>query len=177
MPLVEGGDGDYFRSDRQSCLQGRVVVTSIDPVPGVVVVPGPNSGVHIPGADAGNEQQVICVTEGLDGLPVLVRGAKGEAVGGEVGVHAVEAAGEDVVLVALLDDESDENPVVRRASDVVGALRFQELRPGLGRSQVGVVDIKQRQDSPCAGPESVEGVMFSITEGEKAKNSVIINCM
>ncbi|TNN47895.1 hypothetical protein EYF80_041896 [Liparis tanakae] len=68
-------------------------------------------------------------------LLVLVGGAEGEAVGGEVGVDAVKAAGQDVVLVALFHDEGDEDAVVRRAPDAVGAAGRQELRPGLRRHQ------------------------------------------
>jgi len=164
VPLVKGSDGDDFRSDGQRRLQRRVVVASVDPVPGVVVVPRPNRRVHVARTHAGDEQQVVGVAERLDGLPVLVGGAKGEAVGGEVGVYAVEAAGQDVVLVALFHDEGDEDAVVRRAPDAVGAAGRQELRPGLRRHQVGVVDVEQRQHSPRAGFESVEGAVLSVPE-------------
>ncbi len=68
------------------------------------------------------------------------------------------------MFVALFNNEGDKNPVIRRASDAVGAFSRQKLRPGLWWSQVGVIDIKQRQDSPCAGPESVKGAMLSIPE-------------
>lgn len=68
------------------------------------------------------------------------------------------------MFVALFNNEGDENPVIRRASDAVGAFSRQKLRPGLWWRQVGVIDIKQRQDPPCAGPESVEGAMLSIPE-------------
>lgn len=73
MPLIKGSNGDDFWSDRQSCLQGCLVVTSIHPVPGVVVVPRSNGCVDVPWAHAGDEQQIVGVAECLDGLPVLVR--------------------------------------------------------------------------------------------------------
>lgn len=95
-------------------------------------------------------------------------GAKREAVGSKVGVHAVEAAGQNIILVALLDNEGEENPIVRRASDAPGAFSCEKLRPGLRRGQVGVVDVKERQDFSCAGPESVKGSMFSIPVKKKA---------
>lgn len=69
--------------------------------------------------------------------------------------------------MALLDNECDENPIVRRASDAVGAFSCQEFCPGLGRRQVGVVDVKQRQYSPGARLEFVEGAMFSIPEKDE----------
>lgn len=71
------------------------------------------------------------------------------------------------MFVALFDNEGDEKAVVSRPSDAVGAFSRQELRPGLWWCQVGVIDIKQRQDLPGAGPESVEGAMLSIPEKSK----------
>lgn len=96
-----------------------------------------------------------------------MRGAEGEAVGGEVGVDAIKPARSDVVLVALLHDEGDENAIVRGPSDAVSAFGCQELRPGLRRRQVGVVDIKQRQNLTCTGLESVEGAVVSVPEKSK----------
>ena len=69
--------------------------------------------------------------------------------------------------MALLHDKGEEDAIVRRASDTVGTFRAEEIGPGLGWHQVGVVDVKQRQDSPRAGPESVEGAMLSIPEENK----------
>ncbi|PWA24125.1 hypothetical protein CCH79_00016796 [Gambusia affinis] len=132
MPLVEGGDGDDFWSDGQSRLQGRLIVTPVDPVSGVVVVPRSHGGIHVAWTDAGDKQQVVCITELLDGFPVLVRGAEGETVRGKVSVHAVKAAGQDVMFVALLHNQGNENAIVRRPSDTLGAFGCQELRPGFG---------------------------------------------
>ena len=73
------------------------------------------------------------------------------------------------MFVALFNNEGNKNPVVWCASDGVGALSGQELCPGLWWSQIGVIDIKQGQDSPRAGPESVEGAMFSIPKKNKTK--------
>lgn len=93
-----------------------------------------------------------------------MRGAEGEAIGGEVGVDAIKAARSDVMFVALLHDEAHENAVVRGPSDAVSAFGCQELRPGLWRRQVGVVDVKQRQNLTSAGSESVEGAVVSVPE-------------
>ena len=98
-------------------------------------------------------------------MPVLVGGAEGEAVGGEVGVHAVEAAVEDLVLVALLHHQRHEDAVVGRAAEAVRALGSEELRPGLGRRQVGVVDVKEGQHLARARPETVEGAVCPVPEG------------
>lgn len=162
VPLVEGRNGHDFWPDGQGRLQGRLIVASVHPVPGVVVVPRPDGCIHVAGADAGDEEQVVGVAEGPDCFPVLVRGAEGEAVGGKVGVDAIKAARSDVVFVALLHDEGDENAVVRGPPDAVSAFGCQQLRPGLWRRQVGVVDVKQRQNLTRAGPESVEGAVVSV---------------
>lgn len=73
VPLVEGSDGDDFRPHGQGRLQGRLVVASVHAVTGVVVVPRPHGRVHVAGAHAGDEEQVVGIAERLDGSPVLVR--------------------------------------------------------------------------------------------------------
>lgn len=176
VPLVKGSNGDDFWSRSQSGLQGRLVVPSIHPVSGVVVVPWAYGCVHVAWADAGNEQQVVGVTEGFDGFPVLMGGTEREAVGGKVCVNAIKAASLDVMFVTLLHDECHENTVVRCPSDAVGAFRRQQLCPGLWWCQVGVIDVKQRQDPPCGGPESVEGAVFSIPEGKTGGFQSVKTC-
>lgn len=59
VPLVKGRNGNNFWPDGQSRLQGRLVVASVHPVPGVVVVPRPDGCVHVPGTDAGDEEQIV----------------------------------------------------------------------------------------------------------------------
>lgn len=92
VPLIKGSNSDNFWSDRQSCLQGCLIVTSIHAVSGVMVVPRSNSGVYIPWTHTGNKQQIVCIAKRLDGFPVLVWWAKREAIGGKVGVHAIKTA-------------------------------------------------------------------------------------
>lgn len=121
VPLVKGGDGDDIRSHRQRGLQRGLVIASADPVTRVVVVPRPNRSVYITWPGTGHEKQVVSIAEIFDGLPVLMRRAVGKAVGCKIGVHAVEATCEDVVLVTFLNDKADEDPVVRRSSQAVGA--------------------------------------------------------
>lgn len=162
VPLVERRDGHHLGPDVQCRLQGRLVVAPVDPVARVVVVPRPDAGVDVAGAHAGDEEEVVALAEGLEHLPVLVRGAVGEAVGGEVGVHAVEAARQDVVHVALLHHQGDEDRVVGRAAHAVGAARAQELGPRLRRSQVGVVDVEQWEALARAGDELVKGSVVAI---------------
>lgn len=86
-----------------------------------MVVPRPDSCVHVARSSTGHEKQVVSVAEIFDGLPVLMRGAVRKAVGRKVGVHAVEASCQDVVLMTLFDDQADEDPVIRRSSQTVGA--------------------------------------------------------
>lgn len=74
--------------------------------------------------------------------------------------------------MALLHDQADEEGVVRRPPDAVGAFCRQELRPRLGGDQVGVIDIEKGQDSAGVGPEPVEGAVLSIPEKIKMKESI-----
>lgn len=127
VPLVERRDGDDLRPRVERCLQGCLVIAAVHPVARVVVVPRPDAGVDVAGPHTGDEQEVIAVAESLDGLPVLMGGAEGEAVGGKVRVHAIEATGEYVVLVALLHDQRDEDGVIGGAAHAVGAGGSQKL--------------------------------------------------
>lgn len=162
VPFVKRRDGDHLRPHAERCLQGCLVVTAIYPVASVVIVPRSNAGVDVTRSNTGDEKKVVSIAEGLDGLPVLVRGAKGEAVGSEVSVHAVEAARENVMLVPLLNDQSNENRVIGRATNTVGACGSQKFRPGLRWSQIGVINVEERKALPSAGGESVESPMVPI---------------
>lgn len=72
VPFVKRRYGDNLWPHVQRRLQGRLVVTAVDPVAGVVVVPRPDAGVDVAGSHTGDEDEIVAVTEGLDGLPVLV---------------------------------------------------------------------------------------------------------
>lgn len=113
VPFVKRRDGDDVRPHVQRRLQGRLIVTAVHPVAHVVVVPRPDACVDITRADAGDEEEVVAVAKSFDGLPVLVRGAEGETVGSKVSVHAIKATCQDVVLVALLHNQGDEDGVIR----------------------------------------------------------------
>lgn len=121
VPLVKRSDGNDIRPHRQHCLQRGLVIASVDAVPCVVVVPWPNSRVYVTWPGTGHEKQVVSIAEIFDGFPVLMRRAVGKAVRRKVGVHTVEAPCQDVVLVTLFHDQADEDPVVRRSSQTVGA--------------------------------------------------------
>lgn len=112
VPLIKGSDGDDFWPGIERRLLGRLKVATVHPVAHVVVVPRPDARVDITGSNAGDEDEIIAVTESFDCLPVLVRRAEGETVGGKISVHAIKAPGEDVVLVALLNYQGDEDGVV-----------------------------------------------------------------
>lgn len=162
MPFVKRRDGDDLRPHVECRLQNRLVVATVHPVASVVVVPRSNAGVDVTGSNAGDEEEVVPVTEGLNGLPVLVGGAEGEAVGGEISVHSVEATCQDVMLVTLLNNQSDEHGVVWGAAHTMGAGGSQKIRPGLWWSQIGVIDVEERKTFPCAGSELVEGSMITV---------------
>lgn len=83
MPFIERGDGDNLRPHCQGCLQGCLIVLAIDPVPCIVVVPGPNAGVNVARPHTGNEHEVVGIAEVFHSFPVLMGGAEGETVGGK----------------------------------------------------------------------------------------------
>lgn len=112
MPFIERRDGDHLWTYIQCCLQGRLIVAAVDPVPCVVVVPRPDACVNITRSHAGDEEEIVAIAESFDGLPVLVRGTKREAVGGKKSVHAIKSACKYVVLVALLHNQSNEDGVI-----------------------------------------------------------------
>lgn len=112
MPFVKRRYGDDLWAHAERRLQGCLVVTPVHPVARVVVVPRADAGVNITRPHTGDEQEIVPVTESFDGLPVLVRRTKGEAVRGKVSVHAIEAACQDVVLVTFLHDQGYKDGVV-----------------------------------------------------------------
>lgn len=117
VPLIERGDRDNLRPHSQGCLQGCLVVLAIDPVPRIVVVPRPDAGVNVARPHAGNEHEVVGIAKVLHSFPVLMGGAEGETVGGEVGVHAVKSSSQDVMGVALLHQQRYEDPVIGGVAD------------------------------------------------------------
>lgn len=50
--------------------------------------------------------------------------------------------------MAFLYDQGEEDAVVGRAAEGVGAGGVEQVGPGLRRGQVGVVDVEQRKDPP-----------------------------
>lgn len=102
MPFVKRRYGDNFWACIERGLQSCLIVTAVHPVARIVVVPWTDAGVDVTRSHARDKKEIVPVTESFDGLPVLVRRAKGEAVGGKVSVHAVKATCQDVMLVTLL---------------------------------------------------------------------------
>lgn len=66
------------------------------------------------------------------------------------------------MLVALLHDEGDEDTVVRRAAQAVGARGVEQVGPVLRRRQIRVINVEQRQDIPRARGELVEGSVVPV---------------
>lgn len=172
MPLVEGGDGDYLRPHSQGRLQGCLIVLAVDPVPSIVVVPGPDAGINVPRPHARDEHQVVGITEVLHRFPVLMGGAKGEAIGGKVGVHSVKSCSKDVVRVVLLHEQSYEDPIIGSVADRVRPIVSQEVGPGLRGCQVGVVDIKEWETLAHAILITVKCTMGAIPEEQEGEASV-----
>lgn len=112
VPFVKRCDGDDLWPHIQCRLQGRLIVTTVHPVARVVVVPRSDAGVDITRSNAGDEEEIVAITKSFDDLPVLVRGAEGEPVGSKISVHAIKATCQDVVLVALLHNQGNEDGVV-----------------------------------------------------------------
>lgn len=134
MPFIKRCNRDDLWTYIQCCLQGRLIITPVHPVACVVVVPRPDACVNITRSHAGDKKEIVAIAESFDGLPVLVRGTKWEAVGGKISVHAIKSTCKYVVLVALLHNQCDENGVIGWAAHTVGASGSQKFRPGLWRS-------------------------------------------
>lgn len=122
VPFIEGRYGDKIGLGPQCGTQRGLIVLAVDAVSGVLEVPGSHARVNVAGPHAGDENQVIVLTEGFEGLPVPLGGPVGEPIGGKVGVDAVEARRQDIPLVLLLHQQGDEDGVVWSMSDAA-ALR------------------------------------------------------
>lgn len=174
VPLIERRDGDNLGPHGQGCLQGCLVVLAIDPVPSIVVVPGPDAGVNVARPHAGDEHEVVGITKALHSLPVLMGGAEGETVGGEVGVHAVKPGRQDVVGVALFHQQRNEDPIVGGVADGVGPVGSQEVGPGFRGCQVGVIDIKEWKALTHAVLIAVKRIMGAIPEEQEGEQPELV---
>lgn len=172
MPLIEGGDGDYLRPHSQGCLQGCLIILAVDSVSSIVVVPGPDAGVDVPRPHTRDEHEVVGITEILHSFPVLMGGAKGEAIGGKVGIHSVESRSKDVMGVALLHEQSYEDPIIGSVADRVRPILCQEVGPGLGGCQIGVVDIKEWEALAHAILIPIKCTMGAIPEEQEGEAEV-----
>lgn len=112
VPFIKRCDGDNLWPHIQRRLQGRLIVATVHPVTHVVVVPRSDAGVNITRSNAGDEEEIVAVTKSFDGFPVLVRRAEGETIGSKISVHAVKATCQDVVFVALLHNQGNEDGVI-----------------------------------------------------------------
>lgn len=164
VPLIEGSYRDKIWLGLEGGAQRGLVVLAVDAVSGVLKVPGSHARVDVAGPHAGDEEQVVVLAEGLERLPVALGGAVGEAVGGKVGVDAVEARRQDVPLVLLLDQQGDEDGIVRGVPDAAALRVLQEFGPLLRVEQVGVVDVKERKELPGVGPVLEEGRVVTVPE-------------
>lgn len=66
------------------------------------------------------------------------------------------------MFVAFLYDQGEEDTVVWRAAEGVGASGVEQVGPGFRRDQVGVIDVEQRKDPPRGRPEAVEGAVVPV---------------
>lgn len=164
MPFIEGGYGDKIGLGLQRGAQRGLVVLAVDAVPGVLEVPGSHASVNVAGPYAGDEDQVVVLTEGFERLPVALGGPVGKAIGGKVGVDAVKARRQDIPLVLLLHQQGDEDGVVRRISDAAALRVPQEFGPLLRVEQIGVVDVEERKELTGAGPVLEKGRVLTVSE-------------
>lgn len=164
MPFIEGGDRDKIWLGLQRGAQRGLVVLAVDAVSGVLEVPGSHARVNVAGPHAGDEDQVVVLAEGFERRPVALGGAVGEAIGGKVGVDAVEAGRQDVPLVLLLHQQGDEDGVVPSISDAAALRVLQEFGPLLRVEQIGVVDVEERKELAGVGPVLEEGRVITVTE-------------
>lgn len=92
MPFVERCYRDDLWPGRQCCDKRVLVVFPINAVPCVLGVPWPNTSVDVTRPYTWYEQQVIIITEGFNGSPVVLRGTVSKAIGGEIRVESIKSA-------------------------------------------------------------------------------------
>lgn len=127
MPLVKRSHRDDLGPGLQRHSQRRLVIPAVEAVPRVLTVPGPDASVDIAWTYAGDENQIVAITEGFNGSPVHLSGTVGKAVSRKVRVDAVEAGGQDFLFMLLLHEQSDEDAVVCRVSDASRPRALQQL--------------------------------------------------
>lgn len=129
MPLVKRSHGDDLGPDLKRRSQRRLVILAVDAVTRVRTVPRPDAGVDITWSYARYKNQIVTVTESLNGSPVPLGGAVGKAISRKVRVDAVEAGGQNFVCMLLLHQQSDKDAVVCRVSDASRPGALQQLCP------------------------------------------------
>ena len=149
VPLVVRRHADDRRPRGEGRLPQAVVGGALFAVALVVRVPGSHAQVGVTGAHARHEEQPVRAGVLPHGRPVRRGRAEREAVGREVGVGAVEAAGQQRLAVARADPQADHHGVIGRAAQGHRAVRPQQRGPFGGRRQVRVVDV---DDGTTAAP-------------------------
>lgn len=164
MPFIKRRDRDEIRPGLQRSTQRGFVVFAVDAVSSVLEVPGPNARVDIPGAHTWDEDQVVVFTKSFNGLPVPLSGPIRKPIGGKVGVETIETGRQDIPLMFLLDQQGDEDGVVRGIPDAVALRVLEQLGPLLRVDQVGVVHIEEGKKLAGVGPVLEEGRVLPVSE-------------
>lgn len=120
VPFVEGSDGDEGWFGLDGCGPGSIVVGALFAVAGVAVIPGSDAGIDVAGGDAWDEEFLVFPGPAGEAGPVLEGGSEREAVGGEIGVEAIEVALGHEAFLVLFDPEADDDCVVGGIADGLG---------------------------------------------------------
>ncbi len=136
MPFIKRCYRDKIRPGLQCGTQRSFIVFAVDAVSRVLEVPGSDAGVDIPGAHARDEYQVVIFAESFNRVPVPLSGTIGKPISGKVGVDTIKTGSEDIPLVFLLNQQGDEDGVIRGIPDAVTLCVLQQFGPLLRVHQI-----------------------------------------
>ncbi len=112
MPFIEWS----YRDDLWPCIHSRIkrglVILAINAVPCILGIPGSNASVNITWPYTWNKYQVIIVTEGFNGSPVVMWGAISKAVGRKIRVESIKSSSLYGLLMPFFHKKSNEDAII-----------------------------------------------------------------
>lgn len=131
MPFIERS----YRDDLWPCLHSRIksvlIILPINPVPCILGVPRPYAGVDITWPYTWNEYQVIIITEGFDGSPVVMWGTIRKAIGCKIRVESIKSSSLYVLLMLFFHKKSNEDAIIRCVPNGRYTIRLKQFCPNI----------------------------------------------
>lgn len=151
----------------QRSAQRGFVVFTVDAVSSVLEVPGSNARVNIPWAHTWDEYEVIIFTERFNRVPVALSGAVGKSISSKVSVETIKTGSQDIPLMFLLNQQGNEDGIIRGVPDAVTLCVFQQFGPLLRVHQIWVIHIEERKELASVCAVLKESRVLSISERRK----------